>query len=258
MRLEEITIQYGGTSAKIAPARGGIVTALQARHTPVLYMDRSTLEDPTKNVRGGIPVLFPAAGKLEGGKFLAAGTEMKQHGFARDLPWNIEHRSESELTMTLDANDATRAVYPHMFHVKHTCLVVNNGIHIEMIVVNRGSEPMPISPGWHPYFACPNGAKSLITGDVPGFEAGRLNENMETGFGLLSPADGRARFSIPELGELKLSFSPELRHLQFWTQPNKDFVCIEPFVGPANTINTPARIDVPPGAGRSFWMRIEI
>jgi galactose mutarotase-like enzyme len=49
-----------------------------------------------------------------------------------------------------------------------------------------------------------------------------------------------------------------MRHLQFWSQPGKDFICIEPFTGPNNTINTDQRIDIAPGRAHTFWMKIEV
>jgi galactose mutarotase-like enzyme len=49
-----------------------------------------------------------------------------------------------------------------------------------------------------------------------------------------------------------------MRHLQFWSQPGKDFVCLEPFWGPNGTVNTERRLDLAPGAVRDLWMRIEL
>ena len=57
---------------------------------------------------------------------------------------------------------------------------------------------------------------------------------------------------------ITLDASPELRHLQFWSQPDKPFVCLEPFYGPAGTINTDQRGWVPAGQARTFWMRIRV
>ena len=57
---------------------------------------------------------------------------------------------------------------------------------------------------------------------------------------------------------LRLSFSPAMRHLQLWSQPGKDFICLEPFYGPNNTVNTDRRHEVPPGQARDFWMRLEL
>ena len=49
-----------------------------------------------------------------------------------------------------------------------------------------------------------------------------------------------------------------MRHMQFWSQPGKDFICLEPFYGPSNTINTDRRLDVPEGGVAELWMRIEL
>ena len=49
-----------------------------------------------------------------------------------------------------------------------------------------------------------------------------------------------------------------MRHLQLWSQPGKDFICLEPFYGPNNTVNTERRCDIPAGQARDFWMRIEV
>ena len=63
MSLESLDLTHGDVAASLVPERGAIVTALRVGDRDVLYLDRATLEDPTKNVRGGIPVLFPYAGK---------------------------------------------------------------------------------------------------------------------------------------------------------------------------------------------------
>ena len=55
MHFEEIEIRSGNVSAKIAPARGALVTALNVGGKEILYLDRATFEDAPKNVRGGIP-----------------------------------------------------------------------------------------------------------------------------------------------------------------------------------------------------------
>ena len=75
----------------IVPARGAIATSFRVGERELLYLDETTLRDPTKSVRGGIPILFPSPGKLEGDRFARGAFHgaMKQHGFARDLPWQV-------------------------------------------------------------------------------------------------------------------------------------------------------------------------
>ena len=75
-----VTLEHGEVLAEVAPARGALVTRLRVGDREVLYLDRATLDDPSKNVRGGVPLLFPFAGKLADDTLTLTGTKMKQHG----------------------------------------------------------------------------------------------------------------------------------------------------------------------------------
>ena len=242
----------------MVPERGAIATSLQVAGREVLYLDRATLEDPAKNVRGGIPVLFPYAGKLKDEMFLPAGTRMKQHGFGRNKAWAVRERRADLLRLGLVQDADTRAQYPYAYEAESSFQVLPRGLQVELLVANTGDRPLPISPGWHPYFACPAAGKAEVRGDVAGLEPGLMSDEKEFDFGLPAPQDGRARFQVPGLGELRLTFSPALRHLQFWSQPGKDFVCLEPFRGPNDTVNTERRLEVAPGQACDLWLRIEL
>src|SRR5262249_11743764 len=63
--IETIRLTDGKGEAWIAPARGGMVTRLSIGGEDVLYLDEASLGDPSKNVRGGIPILFPIGGKVK-------------------------------------------------------------------------------------------------------------------------------------------------------------------------------------------------
>src|SRR5688572_28318673 len=99
-------LSSGRARAVIAPERGALVKSWIVNGRELLYLDDATFNDPTKNVRGGNPVLFPSPGKLEGDRYPRG--EMKQHGFARNLPWRVA----GEDRLVLEANDITRAQYP--------------------------------------------------------------------------------------------------------------------------------------------------
>jgi galactose mutarotase-like enzyme len=259
MQIDELTLEQGRVSARVAPAHGAIVTGVTVGGRELLFMDRSTLTDPAKSVRGGIPLLFPFAGRLDGDRLVHAGTTMKQHGFARNKPWQVAERRAEVLHLALEDDAETRAAYPHAFRVDYVITLLPAGIELELRIHNRGTTPMPVAPGWHPYFPCPSAAKPRVRpNDVPQLDAGRFTPDAEFDFGVTAPAAGRATFDIPELGVLSLGFAPELRFLQCWGLPGRDFICLEPFLGPNNTINTDARLDVPAGESRRLWMRAEL
>lgn len=258
MGFEILDLSHGDVAVEVVPERGAIVTSLRVAGRDVLSLDRSTLEDPAKNVRGGIPVLFPYAGKLVDELFVPAGTRMKQHGFGRNKPWAVRERRRDFARLTLVQDADTRTQYPYDYEADYGVLLLPRGLQVELMIHNTGTRPLPVSPGWHPYFRCPAAMKAKVTGDVAGLTADKLGDDREFDFGLTPPATGRTRFQVPGLGDLRIAFSPAMRHMQFWSQPGKDFICLEPFYGPNNTVNTEKRLEVAPGQARELWMRIEL
>jgi galactose mutarotase-like enzyme len=253
-----LSLSRGDVMVGIVPERGALETSIVVSGKELLYLDRATLDDPTKNVRGGIPVLFPYAGKLEGGRFVAAGTTMGQHGFGRNRPWAVKEKTADGLRLRLAQDAETKAQYPYDYEADYVVTVLPRGVEVRLRVESTGSRPVPLSPGWHPYFRCPAAEKANVSGSVEGFTADKLGDDREFDFGLVPPPTGRTEFQLPGLGMLQIEFSPAMKHMQFWSQPGKDFICLEPFYGPSNTINTDRRLDVPAGGVSELWMRIEL
>ena len=111
-----------GDRLRVVPERGGLVTEWRCNEREILYLDQERFADPSKSVRGGIPVLFPICGNLPGDRLpLASGdVTLKQHGFARDLPWSIALLDDqSGVQLTLKASAETLAAYPFHFEVVH-------------------------------------------------------------------------------------------------------------------------------------------
>ena len=142
--LETISLAHAGVAAEVVPARGALVTALRVGDADVLYLDRATLEDPAKNVRGGIPVLFPYAGKLVDERFVPAGhadeaarvrTEQAVGGArgARRMPCGCG----------LVQDDDTRAQYPYDYDVEYGVHLLPRGLQVELVIHNRGRRPCP-------------------------------------------------------------------------------------------------------------------
>lgn len=68
------------------------------------------------------PILFPYTGKLTGGKMIAKGKEYAggQHGFARDVEHTLVGKTETSLTLVLQANEETRTKWPYEFELRST------------------------------------------------------------------------------------------------------------------------------------------
>jgi galactose mutarotase-like enzyme len=253
----------------LAPSRGGMATRLALAGKHLFFLDESTLRDPKANVRGGNPVLFPSPGKLEGDTW-KYGT-LKQHGFARNLPWEVAGQAGGEtdarVTLRLEANDATRLAYPWEFVAEYVYILSRGLLRIEMRFTNRGDSPMPFGAGFHPYFHVKSSEKPkarVLTKATRAFDNVTKAEVALAGIDLaqkevdlhlldhgaepcsLVHADGRT---------ITLRGSPEFTHWVVWTLENKDFVCVEPWTCPGNALNTGERVTtLAPGETRAIWV----
>jgi len=106
---------------------------------------------------GRAPVLFPICGRLYGGKYRYAGQEycLPIHGFAKDSEFAVT-AAEDALTCVLEADDATRAVYPFDFRLTVVYRLKNDRtLRVESTVTNTGKGELPFSLGAHPGFRVP-------------------------------------------------------------------------------------------------------
>jgi galactose mutarotase-like enzyme len=256
--MHEITLRQDNSEAIVIPERGAIVAEWRVAGRPVLYLNRDSLTDPARSVRGGIPLLFPFAGRLANEVYRHKGTRMPQHGFARQQAWAVERQRPNMVLMSLSPDAATSAVYPYPFRLEHRVEVTPAALHIELLVANEGDEPMPVAPGWHPYFICPRAQKSDVRcrGGLAGFTG--FGDDREYNYGLTAPTDGKSSYDIPGIGRVAIEHSPQMRHLQFWTLPGADYVCIEPWVGGVDAINAPNPTSIPAAGAFVFFMRLEL
>jgi galactose mutarotase-like enzyme len=220
--LEEIIISSGEAKTKIAPARGGIVTSFTVQDKEILYLDRETFIDINKNVRGGIPLLFPNAGPLKSGIF-----NLPQHGFARRMPWNVVGQKTNSLTLRLLANAATREMYPFDFNLTLHVEVQRNRLTQIMTVKNMGTKPMPTAYGTHPYFAIPQADKSRLITNITGFYPDAINWWDDFDQSFINP--GMLKVKMP--GQtIVIESDPDIfRFARIWHQPGKNFICFEPW-----------------------------
>jgi galactose mutarotase-like enzyme len=260
-----------GATVAIAPARGALVTRFRTggQGREVLYLDEATLLDASKNVRGGIPLLFPSPGKLADGRYTRDGSTgaLKQHGFARDLPWAVSDLGPSSVTLSLRSSDATRAAYPWDFTATLRASLADGALRLAFRVANDGPRPIPFGFGIHPYFLVDDKAGATIStaatrafdnvsGAVVPFHGFSLGSG-ETDLHLLDHG-GTSSTLTADGHALTVRGSEELRRWVVWTLPGKPFVCVEPWTSPGDALNSGEGLVVlEPGAARELWVSIE-
>lgn len=240
---------------EVVPERGGIITRWRIQQQEILYFDQTRFADPSLSVRGGIPILFPICGNLPDNTYHLNGQPytLKQHGFARDLPWQVvfqDVRDAATLTLQLSSSEQTRAVYPFDFRLQFTYQLHGHILNIHQQITNLSAQPMPFSTGLHPYFAV--GDKSQLSFELP---AQQFQNHLT---GEIEPFTGQFDFGQSEIDlalqplsavaatvtdaalkrRLTLTWSDAFATLVFWTVKGKDYYCLEPWSAPRNALNT--------------------
>lgn len=268
---EDVVLKDGESVVAIAPHRGAIATTFDVGTNRVLFMDLETLRDPTKNVRGGVPVLFPTPGKLANDAWSYAGKtgSMKQHGFARNQAWRVGDRSANSAVLAMESNDETRGQFPWDFAFDMEFTLHGATLRLEQRVTNRGATAMPYGVGFHPYFYLPDAEKSrariatratrafdnVTKHDVELHGPIDLTQN-EVDLHLLDHGSTESSLAWPG-GTVRLRGSAEYTHWVVWTLARRDFVCLEPWTCPGNALNTGDRLLLlPPSETRTSWLEI--
>jgi len=263
--------------AEVCPSRGGMITRFQVGEVPVLSMDNSTLYDLTKNVRGGVPILFPMAGPLKNNQVVFDGKtyEMKQHGFARNELWEVSHHSTdgaARLTLTLRSSEATKKLFPFDFLVRFTYELKGDSIKLIQSYQNTSPVPMPLHTGFHPYFHVPDAEKAttkIETQATRAFDNVTKQEQPFSGFDLTQREvdlhlrdHGSTQSSIQRPGsqkKIEINASEEFTHWVAWTLTGKDFICVEPWTAPGDALNTKERLlTLAPGETKTVWVEIAL
>lgn len=186
-----------------------------------LYLSPRNLFDGNTAIRGGIPVCFP--------QFNQRGP-LPKHGFARNLLWRVDEApvlaaQEAQLSLQLTANDGTKAVWPHSFEVALTLCLQPGELTVNLMVRNRGAEPLSFTGALHTYLAVRDVATVQLHGlegqpewdavtDRHGVAADRLRFDAEFDR-VYAAAHEALTLQAPE-GCLHIAQSPSLANTVVW------------------------------------------
>jgi galactose mutarotase-like enzyme len=244
---------------EVVPERGGIVTRWAVGDRDLLYLDEARFADPSLSIRGGIPILFPICGNLPNDSYTHNGQtyNLKQHGFARNLPWAVVTQStenQASLTLELTSSDQTRPFYPFDFQLRFSYRLQGNTLTIHQEVTNLGPTPMPFSLGLHPYFQAAD--KNALQFTLPAAELRSQQDGQVQAFTghfdleqpeidvLFAELSGQQATVVDSSQgtTLTLDYAAPYTMLVFWTLKEKDFYCLEPWTAARNALNTGDRL----------------
>ena len=232
-----ITISHepSGLSARIAPERGALVTSLQRNGREYLYLDQATFDDSSKNVRGGIPILFPICGPLgEGTPY-----RMPQHGLARQAHWQVLGQDTSWLELGLRADAATLECFPWDFELRFRFTVDEQGLALEQLFLNHSDSPMPFQTGFHPYFLVESApvhwdlpVRTRRDNEKPGTPAETLSGPIPEDWPVLDWELGSVGRDWASVEDVCVHYDEHYKYLVIWHLEGKPFWCLEPWTGP--------------------------
>ncbi|MCR8746081.1 aldose 1-epimerase family protein [Romboutsia lituseburensis] len=217
------------------------------------------------------PILFPLVGRLKDNETLIENDlyHMSQHGFARDMFFDILNSTQDSITYKLSSNKDSKKLYPYSFELLIKYTLKNASLEVEWTVINADDKSIFFSIGAHPAFNLNFNECNSISDYVIEFkhrdnvskisldgpysskvnDIGNIN-NLSLNNELFIN-DALIYTNIDEIS-LKSSKSNECVTVKFkdfplvgiWTPYYKDtkttapFICIEPWYGLADNINS--------------------
>lgn len=223
---------------------------------------------------GQAPVLFPICGGLRDDKYIYEGKEytLEKHGFARDSEFEIETVEKDSVVFLLKATAETKKKYPFDFELRITYKIDGNKLGVIYNVSNKGENKMYFSIGAHEAYACPEGIEdyTVIFEKEEDFESSVLDGNLfehktekiaESGKELplkykyfavdaqsfLNIKSRKATLRNNKTGKsAELSFEG-LDYFLLWTMPTGKYICMEPWSGFPDFVDSDYDITHKPG-----------
>ncbi len=221
------------------------------------------------------PNLFPIVGKLNSGiyNYQTSVYELPQHGFARDHDFICIEESEDTLIFEFTATDQTLINFPFHFSLQVSYALKNNKLITGYSVFNPDNADLYFSLGAHPAFNCPLQLNESFTDYELQFntrqsltihklkeglileetESVELTDHKLTLTTALFEKDALVLKSNQiegvKLVSKKTGHGVELicknwPYFGIWTKPGTStFLCLEPWYGIADTVNSSGRLE---------------
>ncbi|GAB7307877.1 MULTISPECIES: aldose 1-epimerase family protein [Enterococcus] len=261
-----VTISAGHLQATIAE-KGAELQSLIDVNTNLEYIWQA---DPAHWGKHA-PILFPIVGALKDNQYRYKGEtyHLPRHGFARDMMFEVVEHKVDYVRLLLASSEETKSNYPFDFQLFVSYELGGDGLVVKYQVVNDSQEDMFFSIGGHPAFNVPLGEDNVfedfyltfspkksrvklpLVGNYIDLEQRtlgqtntdlRLTHEMFKNDAMIYETKGLNSFSIrseKSPHSVTLSYN-NMPYVGFWTTypVESPFLCIEPWVGIADTLET--------------------
>lgn len=253
------------------PERGGGLLAL-AVHRGGQWIDLAPDGRlPENGMRQASWLMLPYSNRIRDGRFvfggrthqLANGGSHAIHGDVRRRPWEMVERGPDRLRLRFDSAAYPDFNWPWPIEATVEIRLEGDAFVQSLSVMNRGTTPMPLGFGWHPYY------RRWLTRDgepvLLGFTATRVHpdanhDGLPDGPPVPVPAEldfsvprrlderlidscfagfaGRATIEWPESGvRLRYACSPNVTHLVCYAPTDRPVFAVEPAANANDGVN---------------------
>lgn len=226
---------YNGDAKAIVSTRGGYITNLANDDGDILFPKRTLrAPDGSEKVRGGCHVCLPNFGP--GGE-----SGLAQHGFGRTSEWVVADRSETRVELALAGKGDYMGMDSSLAYT-----LQQHSLEMRLTLKNRGTSPVKVSPGFHPYFF--RGGQAVQLDGVTYVDTA---EFAGTQF-----VNGHER-NLQLAGRTLRLHSENLPRWALWTDDLADYFCVEPTQGGnAFAENIAVADTLAPGDERAYILSI--
>ena len=204
------------------------------------------------------PNIFPMTGGFKDDKYILEGKEyvMPKHGFAKNMDFVVESVTENTAVFLLTATEETKVQWPYEFELRVCYELFDGKVSVDYKLTNINERTMWFSIGAHDGFATPEGIEEydIIFAEKETLNAYTLYGNLigEHTYPVIENTDTLALkydyFAVDALvfkdvksqscklvnrntgRGIKLDY-PNFPVLMVWTKPDAPYVCIEPWFG---------------------------
>jgi galactose mutarotase-like enzyme len=214
------------------------------------------------------PILFPIVGTLKNDSYTYRNNpySLSRHGFARDMIFNLIDSTENMVILSLSSNAVTKERFPFEFELRIIYTLHFSTLNVYYQVINKSFDIMPFSIGGHPAFALPKKFEAyslqfetdenltcyqlkndllsektkqidLVKNRLP------LTYSLFENDALIFKKLKSKQIQILETGIPILNFAfKDYPNFGIWTKINARFICLEPWVGYSDVLNTTGNI----------------